>query len=101
MRNLREETLQELSMHSLDPKNIVFIGDMYTGETTTWETFLILADHEYDEGVRSGLVIVFADGTRLRRGFLSESYAEVWEIVRPFKHPENTGPLTRLFERET
>jgi hypothetical protein len=101
MRNLREETLQELAMHSLDPEDIVFIGDMYTGETATWETFLVLADHEYDEGVRSGLVIVFADGTRLKRGFLSESYAEEWEIIRPFKCPESTGPLVTLFERKT
>ncbi|MGB5758858.1 MAG: hypothetical protein WBM50_18240, partial [Acidimicrobiales bacterium] len=75
------------------------IGSEQSGHRCDWGQFAQLADVEYDSGygsaqVATDLVIVFFDGTKLRRGEYDGS--EWWEFIAPFTEPAESLPIDRL-----
>lgn len=85
--NLLKETIDAIRKAGQPVTAITFIGSVESGHTCSWAKFRDLADFEYSNGhngfreIPSDLVIVFEDGSWLRR----EEYdsAEWWEYVVP------------------
>jgi hypothetical protein len=101
MTNLKEETIDTIKQHNLDPNNIVFIGSIQSRHECTWNQFLKLADRQYDSGygstkVMQDLVIVFKDGQKLDRREYDGS--EWWEWSMPFVHPNESKAIKSLFK---
>lgn len=99
--NLLKETKLDIKNSGHSSEDIAFIGLEYSGRSCNWEEFCLLADREYDDGfgsqeVASDLIIVFSDGSFMRRTEYDGS--EGWEFLSPFVKPENTLPMKSLFQ---
>ena len=98
MIDLLTETLQEIDDNDLSVNDIVYIGTRDGKYSCSLEEFKVLADFEsYDNGYggaegNPALIIVFKGGEELHR-----EGSELWDLWKPFKVPEITEPLTKLF----
>ena len=100
--NLLQETVEWIEQSGHKPEQIIFIGSEKTGHACTWDEFTKLANRDYDSGfgaqnVASDLIIVFSDGMKMWR--VEYDGSEWWEYSTPFKMPEETKPIERLFTR--
>ena len=97
--NLLEETQEVLQRSGYTPEDITFIGSMESGHQCTWEEFKLLADIYYDSGygiqkVARDLIIVFADGSKLRRNEFNG--AEAWRLDKCFIRPSARKAIKEL-----
>lgn len=97
---LLDETLEEIARSKHTPEDIIFIGSQQSGHRCTWGQFSELAIFEYDSGygaqkVAFDLIIVFSDGTFMKRGEYDGS--EYWSYGKPFVEPQNIKAITSLF----
>jgi hypothetical protein len=98
--NLLQETIEDIIRSGHKTEDIIFIGSESSGYSCTWREYEILANHDYDDGfgaqkVASDLIIVFADGAKMWRSEYDGS--ENWEYVSPFKMPDKTKQIKKLF----
>jgi len=100
--NLLQETKEKLNEAGKEIADIDWIGGPNFG-WFTWQDFEKVSNTEYDSGfgaqiVATDLVIVFSDGTYLKRGEYDGS--EWWEYPCPIKKPENQVTPRRLMANE-
>lgn len=86
--NLLTETTDKLKQLHLNVSDIAFIGTNDYVHSCTWERFRVLADLEYPDGytgphILQSLIIVFKDGSHLRRYEYDGS--ERWEYLPPVR----------------
>lgn len=98
--NFLAETKRAINLSGHVPSDIVFIGSVDSGHACTWDEFLLLADFDYDCGfgaqeVPCDLIIAFSDGSTMWRHEYDGS--ERWDYSVPFKMPEETLPIVRLY----
>ena len=85
MVNFLKETISVMGKYTLDPKEIIYIGDRKS--SCSWEDFQKIANIEYDNGyggvaIIKGLIIVFKNGVEMYRG--GYDGREGWEVHIPF-----------------
>jgi len=71
--NFLEETISAMESSGNLLEDISFIGSEVSGHSCTWDDFIQMADKDYDNGygapeVAQDLVIVFKNGTKMKRG---------------------------------
>lgn len=103
MKNLLEETIEDISENDLSTNDIIYIGTDPTRYgpyySCDWETYQNIADFEYDNGyggneIPLDLIILFRDGSFMERNEYDGS--EWWSVRRPIAIPQDTLPLNNL-----
>jgi len=99
MTNLLNETMLLFKQLEKTAADIDFIGSSDGEYVCYWDTFIHIADVEYDNSfgfneVASNLVIVFKDGTWLSRGEYDGS--EWWNVHRLPKKKDDAKPVTNV-----
>lgn len=99
MKNLLQETKDDIKRSGHSPSDIIFIGSDLSGHECTWDEFERLANVQYDDGfgaqeVAKDLIIVFSDGVIMKR--VEYDGSEQWDYSAPFTRPIEKKPIHSL-----
>lgn len=104
MTNLLKETINDLALFKLTPKDIRWIGSRDGAYTTDWQTFQVLGDFEYDpdrggQTIPVDLVIVGDYWYLQRLERTSSESGEGWDYVEFPRVGSAPAPITVLQPR--